>query len=323
MEPEVKPVPTTGVALRPELAEYGVVIIVAALFVVLTLASDAFLSTTNLLNILDQQAAVGIMACAGTLVIIAGGFDLSVGAILGVAAVVSAQVTNDTTPALGFAAGAGAGLALGIFNAFAITVTRINTFIATLASSILFKGVALLMTGGGIVLAEDEGFRTLGRSEIFGAKVSVYVLAAVVLLSTWVLVRTTFGRYIYAVGGNEEAARLAGVRVDLVRAATFALSGLSAGVAGVIVASRTGSGQAESGLGIELVVIAAIVVGGTSIRGGEGAIWRTVMGVLLLAFIGNGFNLLNLEATYQLLFQGAIIMVAVAFDEFTKRRRSG
>jgi ribose transport system permease protein len=307
--------------LRPNLAlaqEYAVVIFALAFFIALSVLSSSFLSSRNLANILDQQSSTGIVACAATLVIIAGGFDLSVGAIFGIAAVVAAQVTNAVDPAIGFLAGATAGLVLGIVNGILVTITRINTFIATLATSYIYTGVGLLLSGGTIIIVNNPGFQTLANSELFGIKITIYLFAAAALIATWILSWTTFGRSIYAVGGNEEAARLSGVRVQLVRASTFALSGLSAGIAGIVVASRTGSGQADSGTGLELVAIAAVVVGGTSIRGGAGAVWRTLCGVLVLAFIGNGIDLLGINATYQEIIEGAIIIAAVAVDAYAR-----
>jgi ribose transport system permease protein len=301
------------------LREFGFVASFVTLFVALSIASDVFLTWTNLVNILDQWAPVGIMACAATLVIIAGGFDLSVGAIFAVAGITAAKVASATSPELGFLAGIGIGLALGVGNGLLVTVGRVNSFIGTLASSFMIRGFALVLSGGFLVIVDDPGFQRLGSGEFLNVKYPVYVFAGVALLTTFLLGWTTFGRYVYAVGANPAAARLSGVRVDRVRAATFALSGLSAGIAGVVVSSRVSTGQADAGIGIEFSVIAAVVLGGTSIYGGEGAIWRSVLGVLFLAMIGNGFNLLNINPTYQQIIQGAIIVAAVAVDAWTRR----
>jgi ribose transport system permease protein len=330
-DPPSPPTPSAGSVVDPRFdrarslvgiaREYGIVISFALLFVTLSLASNVFLSWTNLTNILDQQAAIGIMAVAGTLVIIGGNFDISIGAIYGVAGVTAAQVANSDGATIGFLAGAGIGLGLGLVNAILITTTRINSFIGTLATSIMFQGLGLAISGGTVISATANHFDALAVPEIAGIKMSVYIFLAVTVVLAIVLGRTMLGRYIFAVGGNAEAARLSGVRVRTIHGATFAISGLAAGIAGVIVASRTGSGIANSGLGLELTTIAAVVVGGTSILGGEGAIWRSVLGVLLLALIGNGFNLLNVNPTYQQTFTGAIIVAAVALDALTRRRR--
>jgi ribose transport system permease protein len=303
------------------LRDYGIVASFVALFVALTFSSDVFLSQANLLNVLDQSAVIGLMAVGGTLVFIAGGFDLSVGAIYAMSGVVAGLSAPHIGPELALLLGPLTGLGLGILNGMLVTVGRINPFIATLSSAIVIRGVALLMTGGYIVLVSDPAFTALGRGEVLDVKYSVLIWLGFALVCGFILAFTTFGRYIYASGGNPEAARLSGVRVGVVRAATFAISGLSAGIAGVIVASRVASGQADAGMGIEFAAIAAIVVGGTSILGGEGAIWRTMLGVLLLALIGNGFNLLNVDAVYQQIFHGTIILLAVGIDAWARKVR--
>ena len=308
---------------RPSLArlrDYGVVFATAALFVALAISSDAFLTTTNLLNILDQNAAIGIIACGGTLVMIAGGFDLSVGAIFALAGVIAAQLALDIGPIAGLLAGVLVGLACGIANGVVTTAGRINPFMATLASAIMIRGLAVIAAGGSLIAVSDPSFSTLGTGEILGVKYTIYLWAIFALVCALVLTRTTFGRAVFASGGNAEAARLAGLRVGVIRGATFAISGLAAGIAGVIETSRVATGQADVGIGLELSAIAAIVIGGTSLMGGEGAIWRTIVGVLLLALIANGFNLLGVDPTYQQIFQGGVIMLAVAVDAWSRRR---
>lgn len=305
---------------RLELRDYGIVIAFLALCVALSLSTDAFLTRQNLLNVLDQAAPVGILACAVTIAIIAGIFDLSTGAMFGVAAVVAAKVANATDPTLGIAAGVLAGLGLGIVNGVVIQATRVHSFIGTLATGIVYRGIAILVTGGMIVTVTEAEFGTLGRSELLDAKYSVWVFAGFFVLTAFLLARTTFGRYVYAIGGNEEAARLAGIRVELVRGGCFALTGLAAGIAGVLAASRTSSAAADLGTGLELEAIAAAVVGGTSILGGEGAVWRGVLGILTLTVIGNGFDLLGIDTTYQMVVIGSLILAAVAADQLLRRR---
>jgi ribose transport system permease protein len=306
----------TGVELR----DYGIVVSFVALFVTLAIASDAFLQKRNLLNILDQSAPAGIIACAIAICIIAGIFDLSTGAMFAVSAVVATKTANSVDPWLGLLAGCLAGLGLGVVNGILVHITRVHSFIGTLATSIVYRGVAIIVTGGLIVTVTDESFGTVGRESLFGAKYAVFVFAAVILVTSFLLHQTTFGRYVYAVGGNAEAARLSGVRVGLVRGACFALSGLCSGIAGVLAASRTSSAQADMGGGLELTAIAAAVLGGVSILGGEGAVWRAVLGILILTMIGNGFNLLGIDTTYQLVVQGGLILAAVAADQLLRRR---
>ena len=299
--------------------DYGIVASFLALFIGLSLASNVFFTKTNLLNILDQNAPVAIIACAQTIVIIGGGFDLSVGAMFALGGVVAAQ----TLPHIGvwqsFVVGSLFGLGLGVFNGLLVTVGKVNAFIATLASSFMFYGVGQVMTNGFLVTVIKPGFSNLGNDAYAGIKYSIWLMVAVFVCSSFLLDRTTLGRYIYAVGGNAEASRLSGIRVNVIRVTTFALTGLASGIAGVLVASRISQGQANTGSDYTLTTIAAVVIGGTSILGGEGAIWRSMMGVLLLAMIGNGFNLLNVNPIYQQIVEGAIIVIAVALDAWSRR----
>lgn len=298
--------------------DYGIVIAFVALFIVLAIASPSFLSLTNMLNILQQNATIGIVACGVTVVLLAGGFDFSVGAIYGLAGVVAAEVAVNVDPWLGLLAGLVAGLGFGIVNGLIVSYLKVNTFIATLASGYVYRGIAMLITSGFLVSVAAVGFTRVGQAEVLSVRISILAFAVVAVVLSFVLSRTGFGRYVYAVGGNAEAARMSGVRVNLVRSATFAISGFCAGMAGVIAASRDATGQAMGGEGYELAAIAAVVVGGTSISGGEGAIWRSVLGVLLIALIGNGFNLLNINSFYLRVAEGLIILVAVAVDTWVR-----
>jgi ribose transport system permease protein len=312
--------PSIGLrSVAAALRDYGIVIFFLALFIALSLLSNVFFTKTNFLNILDQTAPAGIIACAMTLVIIGGGFDLSVGAVFALGGVAAAQTASHLGVWEGMVVGALFGLGLGIVNGLLITVGRINSFIATLASSFMFYGVGQVMTNGFLVSEADPSFSALGNNGFGGVKYSIWLFAAVAVCATVVLSHSTLGRYIFAVGGNAEAARLAGIQVNVVRVTTFALSGLAAGIAGVLVASRISQGQADSGGDLTLTTIAAVIIGGTSILGGEGAVWRSVLGVLLLALIGNGFNLLNVNPVYQQIVEGGIIVLAVAFDSWSRR----
>jgi ribose transport system permease protein len=285
------------------------------LFVVLAVASPPFLSPTNLLNILDQQAAVLIIAAAGTLVLVGGGIDLSVGAVAALAAVVAATIALEAGAVVGISAGILVGLVAGFANGVIVTVFRINALIATLAMSFVLAGLAALVAGGSlIVLFGVEGFDALARMNILGARSSTWIMIVTVVLIGLLLARTVAGRYIYAVGGSSEAASLAGVPVRAIRLSTFVLSGGAAGLGGVLIASRTLSAQATSGQELTFTVLAGIVVGGTSIAGGEGAVWRTVVGVLFIALIGNGFNLLGYDPLYRQVALGVIILLAVGID---------
>jgi ribose transport system permease protein len=301
------------------LREYGIIFAFLVVFVTLSLMTSAFFTTRNMLNVLDQSAQVGLVALGATVTIIGGGFDLSSGAIFAAAGATAALIARQGYPAAGLAAGMLVGLILGSINGGLISGLRINSFVATLATALVIRGFAFVLTGGLLIQVEDPGFAFLGRGRFLDAKIPVYFFFGFALFVWFLLSRTTFGRYVYAIGGNEEAARLSGVRTSLVRTTTFAISGLSAGIAGVIGASRIATGQANVGTAITLSAIAAVVIGGTSITGGEGAVWRTLFGVLLLQLISNGLNILNVPPFYQLIVQGSVILFAVALDALRHR----
>ncbi|MBN9432204.1 MAG: ABC transporter permease [Bosea sp.] len=302
------------------LQRYGILIIIALLMAGLTMLSDSFLTPRNLLNIVNQSAPLAIIACALTLVIIGGGFDLSAGAVFGVASVSAAWLAVNVDPMLGIVAGPLVGLLLGLVNGLIITGFNVHSFLATLASSMVFRGIAILITGGALIPVRMEEFAWLGRGRIGMVNIAVIVFVVFALAMMFLLNRTTFGRRVFAVGGNEEAAILSGVRTNLVKIATFGLTGFAAGLAGVIAVSRISMGQPQAGVGMELDAIAAVILGGTSIYGGKGAIWRSIAGVLLLALIGNGFNILNVNPFFKDLTTGLIIVVAVALSAGRKRR---
>lgn len=301
--------------------EYAALILLIVLFVVLSVASSAFLTSDNLLNIISQQAPVAIVACAATLVIIAGSFDLSTGAIVAVTNVVAAQIAvHSGGPVLGLVAAAVMGLGLGIVNGLVITLLRVHSFLATLATSLVYGGLALLMTNGALVPVDDATFIALGQNSIGPIAVATVVLVVFALLMMFLLNRTVAGRHVFAVGGNPEAAALSGIRVNAMHVLTFAMSGLAAGVAAAILVSRVSSGQPTQGSDITLNAIAAVILGGTSIYGGAGAVWRTLTGVYLLALIGNGFDLLDANQFYKNLVTGIVIVSAVALAASGRRR---
>lgn len=301
--------------------DYGIVLSFLVLFGALSVVTRTFLTQQNMVNLLDQNAIFGILASAATLCIVTGVFDLSMSAILALSAIVAVSVSQFAGSGAGFMAGIAIGALLGLGNGLIVNYGRVNAFIATLATSIVFRGLAIVVTGGNIVTTDAAGFDVFGRdSGILGVTQAAWLFLAVVVASGILLALTTYGRALYAVGGNPEAARLSGIRTGFVRTSVFTLSGAMAGMAGLIAASRTGSMQASTGMGWELTAIAATVVGGTSIMGGEGAIWRGVLGVAILALIGNGMNLLSIDSTYQQVVQGLLILFAVVVDQLMRRR---
>jgi len=302
------------------LQKYAIAVMVLTLMTALTIMSDSFLTVQNLMNILNQNAPLAIMAAAMTLVIIGGGFDLSVGAIFAVASVSAAWVALNVDPLVGLAVAPLVGLLLGLVNGVTITYLNIHSFLGTLATSLVFRGIAILITGGTLIPVRLPEFTWLGRGRIGVVYIAVIVLIIFAVALMVLLNRTTFGRKIFAVGGNEEAAILSGIRTRNVKIATFAIAGVAAGLASAIAVSRVSMGQATAGLGMELEAIAAVIIGGTSIYGGQGAIWRSLAGVIMLALINNGFNILNADPFFKDFTTGLIIVAAVAIGASGRRR---
>jgi len=304
---------------------YGIVVAFVVLFITLSATSDVFLTRKNLLNLAFQSVPIGILACGGALVFIAGGFDLSVGAIASFAAIIAAKsfVGGGTPIWAAFLLGALAGLGWGIVNGVLVSVGRVNAFIATLATNFIVYGVSVAITGGFLVEVPSASWGRLGLGSTGGINYPIFVWLGFALFCGFLLSRTIFGRYTYAAGGNAEAARLSGVRVGVVRAATFAISGLSAGIAGVILASEVASAQPDmDNLNNTFSAITAVILGGISLLGGEGAIWRAVLGAFFLQMLGNGFNLLDINPVYQAIFKGVILLAAVSLDAWARRERT-
>ena len=304
----------------------GIIYPFIALFIVLAIwKGSVFYGTTNLLAILDQQAATLIIAAAGTMVLVAGGIDLSVGATYALAQVVTTKLAGSMNPVPAILIGILVGLAVGLVNGTIATYFRINSLIATLAMSFVVSGIASLVTGGNLIIAYSAlGFAKLARTQFLSVTTAAWTMIFVVIVLGVVLWRTVAGRYMYAAGSNAEAARLAGVRVQQVKLLTFVISGGAAALGGIIDGSRVLSAQASNGgTALTFTVLAGIVVGGTSILGGEGAIWRTVVGTLFIAVIGNGFVLAALNPLYEQITLGVILLIAVGADAWSRLRVSG
>jgi len=282
---------------------------------------EAFLTPENLLNVLRQNSMLGLVALGMTFVILTGGIDLSVGAILAVAGVIAANLAEQGL-IIALVAAVGAATVLGLINGLVIAKARIQPFIVTLAMMIAARGLALAATGEQSVriTGANESFTWLGRGSISFLPVPIIILIVAFAFGWLVLNHTRFGRNIFAVGDNDEAARLMGLNINRVTIAVYAISGALAGLAGVILASRLGTGQPVAGVGWELDAIAAVVIGGTLLTGGQGSILSTLVGVLLLGVI---FNLFNLEGQispwWQLVLRGVILLfVVVVQNRLTK-----
>lgn len=309
-------------AVRRFLLENGALTALAVLVVVMSLLSGDFLTAQNLLNVGVQAAVIAILAFGVTFVIIAGGIDLSVGSVAALSATVLAFLaTVEGVPVwLALPLAAATGIACGLVNGALVAYGKLPPFIATLAMLSIARGLSLVLSEGSPIALPDSVAR-LGASLGGWLPVPVLIMLVMVLITAVILRRTFAGRAMYAIGGNEEAARLSGIRVKRHQIGIYALSGLFAAVAGVILASRLASAQPQAAQGYELDAIAAVVIGGASLAGGVGTAFGTLIGALILAVLRNGLNLLSVSAFWQQVVIGVVIAIAVLFD--TLRRRSG
>jgi len=315
--------PSAPGSLGARVRDFGVVIALVAIVIALSLSTSTFLTKPNLINLLDQGAVLGLLATGATITIISGVFDLTASATLALSAIAGVKVTQHAGIPLGLVAAVVTGALLGLLTGTIVVRSGVNSFIATLATSIVYRGMAVAVTGGAILYplaSQADNFNLFTWPSIFGLT-SATVMFIIVVAAIWLMTSTTtFGRRVFAVGGNEEAARLSGIRTGQIHIAAYVVSGICSSLAGLILASRAGSAQSNMATGMELTAIAAAVIGGTSILGGEGAIWRGIVGALLLTLIGNGFNLLGWNTTYQEIVQGCLILLAVTVDRYLRKR---
>lgn len=299
---------------RSILQRYGLMLIFFILAGVIALLSERFLTVNNLLNILRQASINGIVSVGMTLVILTGGIDLSVGSILALSAVISADLMTRGVPVFwsvltALAVGAG----LGAINGLVITRGKIPPFIATLGMLTVARGLTLMYTQGQPFTGLPDGFRFIGAGSIGPIPMPIIVAGLAFLIGYILLTRTRFGEHVYLIGDNPTAARLAGVPADRVTTIVYAISGLCSALAGLVLIARLDSAQPVIGQGYEFNAIAAVVVGGTSFTGGEGTLIGTLIGALLMETLNNGLNLLNVSSLWEQVFKGGVIALAVLF----------
>lgn len=300
--------------------ESGVLVVLLVVFGALTLLSDDFLTANNLANLARQVSIYGIIAIGQLLVILTGGIDLSTGSILGLSGAVTAQLIVDGVPVVpAIALGLLIGAALGLFTGFVVTRFKLPPFIATLGMLGIARGIVLVITNANTVQGLPDGFQQLANGTVFGVPNLLILFALVAAAAAFVLRRTVFGRYVYAVGSNAEAARLAGVPVKLVTVSVYVIAGLLSAVGGILLTSRLGAGVPTAGTGFELQAIAACVIGGASLSGARGSAIGAACGALLIGVLNNGGNLLAVNAFSLQIAIGALILVAVAFDQLNNR----
>ena len=301
--------------------KYGIAVITISLFLILSLTTEGFFTERNIRNLLDQQSTILIAASFMTIVIISGNFDISISAIFVVAPLFALNIENATgNILLSVLGGVGLGVILGSFNALVVTYFKVNSFIATLATSFMFFGFGYLISDRSLMRPVTDSYQQIARTKFFDITSATWISLVVVIVASILLTRTRFGRNVFATGGNQEAARLAGINVPQVQAITFILLGAAAALAGIVNSSRSISAQPSDDFSFVFAVLTAVIVGGTSIMGGKGAIWRTVAAAFFLAFMNNGFILLQVDPLWQRIILGLVIVIAVALDSWSQRK---
>ena len=311
--------------------EYGIFLAFLLLAIVLSFSNEYFLTAGNISNVLLQTSINGVLAIGMTFVILTRGIDLSVGSVVALTGIVSASfaTTSATAGILGapyppyvaLAVGILVGVACGAVVGLIVSRFAVPAFVATLGMLSAARGLTLIYGGGKPVPALTPDFRWIGTGSVFSIPMPVILLAIVFAVAWWVLNRTRFGRYIYAVGGNPHAAITSGINVTKLRFLVYVISGGLSGLAGMLLAARTGSALPQAGIAYELDAIAAVVIGGTSLSGGVGRITGTVIGTLILGVVTSGFTFLRIDAYYQEIVKGAIIVAAVIADQYRQRAR--
>ena len=323
-----------GHMLTSIFSKYGIFLIFAVMVVGASLLSSAFLSTTNLINVVRQMSVVGLIALGVTGVIVSGGIDLSSGSVVGLTAVVAASLAQDPDYATPFYPGLHlplivavlaacvVGALVGSINGSLVAKTRIPPFIATLGTFTAIRGLALLYTGGRPISDLTDAYNFIGQGDVLGIPVPIIILVIMAVVTHILYAHTKFGKYIYAIGGNEQAARVSGIDASRFKMLIYVYAGFLAGLAGLVVSSRIGSGQPGLGVGYELDAIAAAVIGGTSLSaGGIGTVAGTIVGALIIGVLNNILDLTNVSAYFQQIIKGCIIVGAVILDQLKQRGR--
>lgn len=305
------------------LSEYGIIFVLVILFAFFSLTAPSFLTIDNVFNILRQVSIVGIAAVGMTFVMLTSGIDLSIGSIMAVSGVIAAKIMliYKFSPLLTCIIVLLLCILIGLFNGFLVNELSIPPLISTLATMTSLRGLAYIITGGLPVFGFDRSFSKLGQGYMWFIPIPVIIMTIIFILGILYLDKTIQGRYIYGVGGNEEATRLSGINIKKVKYLVYTLCSLLSGIAGIILLSRTNSGQPSAGVGYEMDVITAVVLGGVSMKGGEGKLSFVVIGVLIMGILTNGMIMLNINDYVQQLVKGLVLITAVGFDMFTQKRK--
>ncbi|PGT83857.1 MULTISPECIES: ABC transporter permease subunit [Bacillaceae] len=304
-------------SITSKLQKLGPLVGLLIITIILSIVSPNFMTVDNILNVLRQVSINALIAFGMTFVILTGGIDLSVGSILALASAVTASMlASGMDPILAILVGLLAGAIMGAINGFIITKGKVAPFIATLATMTVFRGLTLVYTDGRPItgLSSSELFVLMGKGYVGWVPVPVIWMLITYAILYFILKKTTFGRRVYAIGGNEEAAILSGIRTDRVKIWIYSITGLLSALAGIILSSRLNSAQPTAGASYELDAIAAVVLGGTSLSGGRGWIFGTLVGALIIGVLNNGLNIMNVSSFYQQVVKGGVILLAVLLD---------
>ncbi len=302
--------------------DYGIIIGFLILCTFISFKSPNFLKQGNVMNLLRQSSIIGIIATGMTFVIISGNFDLSVGAVAALSGAVTMTFLRDGHRLIVAAMAALlVGAVIGFINGVLVAKVNIPSLITTMAMVTITRGLLLFYTDGSPVSGDSKFLSYIGSETILGVPVPVVIFFTGIFLCFIILTYTKFGKRVYAVGGNEDAARLSGINVDKYKILVFVINGCFAALAGIVLVSRLGTATPVAGEGYELDSIASVVIGGTSVLGGEGNILMTVIGVLLISVISNSFNLLEVKIYFQYVFKGLIILAAVGLDSYSKKKK--
>lgn len=298
------------------LSKYKSLIGLFILCIAISILTPRFLSVSNITNVLTQVSVNAIISIGMTFVILTGGIDLSVGSTLAISGALAASIINSNGNVfLAVIVAVVVGIVVGIINGMLISRGKIQAFIVTLASMTIFRGATYVFTNGNPISGLTGGFNSIGNAKVGVLPLPVIITVVIVAIAYYVLTQTRFGRYLYALGGNEDSARLSGINTDKIKTLVYVVSGIAAALSGVIITSRIGSASPNAGSGFELDAIAAVVIGGTSLAGGEGSVMGTIIGALIIGVLNNGLNLINVSPFYQLIIKGIVILVAVLLDK--------
>lgn len=309
--------------LKDKINEYAIYVVLILLFLFFSIASPSFINANNLINVVRQISMLGIASVGMTFALLVGGIDLSIGSQMSMVAVICSimMTKGNINPCIASILCIILTSAVGFFNGIIISKIKMPPLIVTLSTMIIIEGVAFIISKGIPIFGFPQGFSILGQGYIGIIPIPVIIMIVILIIGAVILNKTYIGRYFYSIGGNEEASRLSGIDVDKIKCLAYTLSGLFAGIAGVILLSRTNSGQPTMGNGFEFDVLTAVVLGGVSVNGGVGKISNVISGILIIGVLNNGLVLMGMNTYVQSVIKGIVLLIAVAFDFIQRSKK--